>query len=58
VQYIAIRILYWRYVSNPVSSFVDLAFLSNISVILMDTRHSGYYIHGRNAAQHSDTDLK
>ena len=57
VQYI-IYFLYRRYISNPVHNFVDLAFLANISVFILDDRHSGYYIHGRNQAHHSDTGLK
>lgn len=46
-----------RYIGNPVSNFIDLAFLANISIFVFDERHCGYYIHGRNRAQHSDTGL-
>lgn len=56
-QFVFVRILKWRYISNPVSNFIDLAYLANISIFIFDQRHSGYYIHGRNSSQHSDTDL-
>lgn len=46
-----------RFVSNPITQFIDLMFLANISLIIFDDRCAGYYIHGRNMAQHSDTEL-
>lgn len=39
-------------------NFVDLTYLANISTIIFDDTHSGYYIHGRNQSHHSDTTLK
>ena len=58
LQALLVRFAWYRWVSNPISNFIDLAFLCNISIILFDEQHSGYYVHGRNQAQHSDTDLK
>eukprot|EP00210_Caulerpa_lentillifera_P009135 g8709.t1 len=43
---------------NPLSQFVDLLFISNISCLMMDTSFSGYYLHGRNQNLHSDVSLK
>ncbi|GFR52700.1 hypothetical protein Agub_g15327 [Astrephomene gubernaculifera] len=57
-QYLFKKRLYYPYVANPVTQFVDLMFLANISAIIFDDTHSGYYIHGRNQAQHSDTTLR
>eukprot|EP00798_Chlamydomonas_sp_ICE-L_P019884 gene19884-26587_t len=45
-QYLLVRILYHRYVNNPVTQLVDLAYLANISIIILDEKNSGYYIHG------------
>ncbi|KAG2452271.1 hypothetical protein HYH02_003295 [Chlamydomonas schloesseri] len=57
-QYIFRRLLYFPYIANPVTQFVDLMFLANISTVIFDDTHSGYYIHGRNQAQHSDATLR
>ncbi|GIL75629.1 hypothetical protein Vretimale_15152 [Volvox reticuliferus] len=57
-QYLFKRLLYYPYVANPVTQFIDLMFLANISTLIFDDTHSGYYIHGRNQAQHSDTTLR
>ncbi|KAK9819713.1 hypothetical protein WJX72_001576 [[Myrmecia] bisecta] len=58
VQVLFKKLVYHQYVCNPLHDFVDLLFLSNISCVILDTRHSGYYIHGRNQAQFSDTNLQ
>uniref|UniRef100_A0A7S3QKR7 Meckelin n=1 Tax=Dunaliella tertiolecta TaxID=3047 RepID=A0A7S3QKR7_DUNTE len=57
-QYLFRRLLYFPYVSNPITNFVDLMYLANISAIILDERHVGSYIHGRNNAQHADTTLR
>ncbi|KAG2497180.1 hypothetical protein HYH03_004769 [Edaphochlamys debaryana] len=57
-QYIWKRLLYYPYVENPVTQFIDLMFLANISTVIFDEPNSGYYLHGRNQAQHSDSTLK
>ncbi|GLC73394.1 hypothetical protein PLESTF_001370600 [Pleodorina starrii] len=57
-QYLFKRLVYFPYVANPVTQLVDLMFLANISAVIFDDTHSGYYIHGRNQAQHSDTTLR
>ncbi len=58
MQFLLIRLVYHRFVANPVTQFVDLAFLANISVLILDDKNSGYYIHGRNQSQHSDTGIR
>jgi meckelin len=57
-QYAIRKLLYFPYISNPITNFVDLMYLANISGIVLDERHVGSYIHGRNNAQHSDTTLR
>lgn len=57
-QYLFKRLFYFPYVSNPLTNFIDLMYLANISTIVLDDKHSGYYLHGRNHSQHSDTTLK
>jgi meckelin len=47
-----------RFVSDPLHNFVDLMYLANISLVVLDDKHSGYYLHGRNHSQHSDGTLK
>jgi meckelin len=41
-QYLLRRILYFRYVSDPLTNFVDLLYLSNISMVVLDDKHSGW----------------
>jgi meckelin len=42
-----------RFSGNPLHNFIDLLFLANTSAIIMEDRHSGYYLHGRNQMHHS-----
>uniref|UniRef100_A0A383WB01 Meckelin n=1 Tax=Tetradesmus obliquus TaxID=3088 RepID=A0A383WB01_TETOB len=46
-----------RFAGHPLHGFIDLLFLANTSAIILDERHSGYYLHGRNQMHHSDTSL-
>lgn len=50
-------LIYNRWWANPVTQFVDLCYLSNHSVIILENGTQGYYIHGRNQAAHSDVSL-
>lgn len=50
-------LLYHQLVCNPLSQYVDLMFLADISLVILDSKTSGYYLHGRNQMQHSDTSL-
>jgi meckelin len=44
-----------RFAGHPLHGFIDLLFLANTSAIILDERHSGYYLHGRNQMHHSGT---
>jgi meckelin len=46
-------LLVHRFAGHPLNSFIDLLFLANTSAVVMDERHSGYYLHGRNQMHHS-----
>ncbi len=57
-QYLFRWLFWWPYVSDPVMNLVDLMYLANVSLVLLDEPHSGFYVHGRNHSQHSDATLK
>lgn len=42
-----------RFFGNPITSYIDLIFLANISIVILDDQHSGHYLHGRNHMQQS-----
>lgn len=46
-------LLVHRFAGHPLDSFVDLLFLANTSAVILDERHSGFYLHGRNQMHHS-----
>ncbi|KAI9142443.1 Meckelin [Paraphysoderma sedebokerense] len=46
-----------RYHSNPPLQYVDLLSVSNVSVLIFDEHHHGYYIHGRSVHGYADTDM-
>lgn len=47
----------YRFFSNPITDFVDLLSLSNVSVLLLRERYCGFYLHGRSPHQHADVSL-
>ncbi|CAD7702542.1 unnamed protein product [Ostreobium quekettii] len=58
----AVQLLYvgafaQRFLLHPLAQFVDLLFLANISCIILDDKLAGYYLHGRNQSQFSDTSI-
>jgi meckelin len=57
-QYLLVRLIWHRYVEDPLLNFIDLIYLANMSVVILDDHLSGYYLHGRNQSQHSDTTLR
>ncbi|MEW5313740.1 MAG: hypothetical protein WDW38_005281 [Sanguina aurantia] len=57
-QFLFKKLLYHPYISNPITRLVDLMFLANISALIFDDKSSGFYIHGRNQATHSDATLR
>lgn len=50
--------LYYRFIKDPVMTFVDLCSLSNISVFVLPEAFYGYYIHGESVHPHADDDMK
>lgn len=50
-------VIYHRFLANPITQYVDLLFLANISLVILDDGHSGFYVHGRNQMRHADTNL-
>lgn len=46
-------LLVHRFSGHPLHGFIDLLFLANTSAVILDDRHSGYYLHGRNQMHHS-----
>eukprot|EP00192_Tetraselmis_astigmatica_P007222 CAMPEP_0117648244 /NCGR_PEP_ID=MMETSP0804-20121206/289_1 /TAXON_ID=1074897 /ORGANISM="Tetraselmis astigmatica, Strain CCMP880" /LENGTH=734 /DNA_ID=CAMNT_0005453809 /DNA_START=315 /DNA_END=2519 /DNA_ORIENTATION=+ len=49
-------VVYWK-ISNPLVDFVDLLWLSNVSMVVLN--HSvGYYLHGRFSGTYVDTDAE
>jgi hypothetical protein len=49
-------VVYWK-IANPLVDFVDLLWLSNISMFVLD-RRSGYYLHGQFTGTFVDTDAE
>ena len=52
-----LNILVWIALGNPFLNFIDLCAVSNISVLILDTPTSGYYIHGRSVHAHADENM-
>lgn len=42
---------------DPITQFIDLISVCNISMILFKERCYGYYLHGRSVFTHADTDM-
>jgi hypothetical protein len=53
LQWLVSVLLLRRFYPDPLSEFIDLMFLSNISAVVLDDRFSGYYLHGRNHMMHA-----
>lgn len=52
------RWLIWdRFLEDRVWQFIDLLALSNLSCLLLETPHFGYYLHGRSVHSHADTGM-
>ncbi len=52
------RSCYDQYVTDVATSFVDLLHSGNISCLVVDDSHHGFYIHGKTVHRQADTDLK
>jgi len=57
VQYLYKVTFYHRYVEHPLQQFVDLLSVSNVSMIILDQKLAGFYLHGRAVAPSADNNL-
>lgn len=57
VQYLFRFLLYERFYRNRLLQYLDLLSISNISLMILDERCHGYYIHGRSVHPMADTDV-
>ncbi|CAM9570287.1 unnamed protein product [Lampetra planeri] len=58
VQVIFNTIIYERFVEDKIRQFVDLCSMSNVSILILENRCFGYYIHGRSVHGRADTNME
>jgi meckelin len=46
-----------RFVKDRIWQFVDLLAVTNVSCLLLEERHFGFYLHGRSVHDHADADM-
>ena len=56
IQYVIVRLLQ-NWIPLKKQEFIDLCFVSNISVFILDEKLHGFYIHGQNPANKADVNL-
>ena len=56
-QYLFMWAFWQRRIKDRVWQFVDLLAVTNISCILLEEKHFGFYLHGRSAHDHADADM-
>jgi meckelin len=56
-QVIYFRLIVHRFFDDPAGTYVDLLSLSNLSLIVLDQRYHGYYLHGRSVHCNADTSM-
>ena len=56
IQYVIVRLLQ-NWIPLKKQEFIDLCFVSNISVFILDEKLHGFYIHGHNPANKADVNL-
>lgn len=44
-------------VGDPIANFLDFISISNISILVFDSRYHGYYLHGQNNAGSSEGEI-
>mmetsp|Transcript_4619 Transcript_4619/g.14625 ORF Transcript_4619/g.14625 Transcript_4619/m.14625 type:complete len:470 (-) Transcript_4619:2368-3777(-) len=55
MQYVWNGLIYQRFISEPrAQSFVDLCTVAKISVLVLDSKYHGYYLHGDSPYPHAD----
>jgi meckelin len=52
-----VNLLVWKVIGNPFLNFIDLCATANVSVLMLNTPTSGFYIHGRSVHPHTETDM-
>ena len=57
VQWLFRWALWERYVKDRIWQFVDLLAVTNVSCLLLEERHFGFYLHGRSVHDHADADM-
>ena len=48
----------YRFLDDPLDTFVDLCQLANVSVFILDGPVHGYYIHGHSVHPHADVNMR
>ena len=56
IQYVVVRLLQ-NWIPLKKQEFIDLCFVSNISVFILDEKLHGFYIHGHNPSNKADVNL-
>jgi len=49
--------IYHRYIEHPLGQFADLLSITNISILLLQDKYAGYYIHGFSQLPNADTNM-
>jgi meckelin len=57
-QWLYFTLFYERFIEHPIQQFIDLCAMGNVSVLLLESTISGYYIHGRSPHGKADTGLR
>ena len=57
VQWLFRWALWERFVKDRIWQFVDLLAVTNVSCLLLEERHFGFYLHGRSVHDHADADM-
>jgi meckelin len=58
IQLIFRFLIFDRFYRNRLMQYSDVMSLSNISLLILDERYHGYYIHGRSVHATADTDMQ
>ena len=52
------KVIWHRYVCNPLENFIDLLFTANLSAMILSDGHAGFYLGGNGAPHpHMDTSM-
>eukprot|EP00002_Diphylleia_rotans_P006003 TRINITY_DN1526_c0_g1_i1.p2 TRINITY_DN1526_c0_g1~~TRINITY_DN1526_c0_g1_i1.p2 ORF type:complete len:484 (-),score=83.77 TRINITY_DN1526_c0_g1_i1:163-1614(-) len=56
MQYLYVGVIKRKLSGDPFDSFLDFMSVCNISLMILDNGHHGYYLHGRSVHNFADTD--